>query len=279
VSDPAAWTPAELPETWADRLSILTPHGFWTYCTGPFRSLLRLPRPVMLPPNLPGRLLPSYLLQEFHGMPNGYYSTAVSLAYARGFEIVMLQRMTGLRERMADALHGCTSVLDVGCGAGRLAESLRQRGASDVWGLDPCPYALTVAAARVPGVRFTQGLAEDTGFAPGRFDGVGVCFVLHELPRAALEKALGEFRRVLRPGGTLVLAEPSPVHVRGSWWSVLRKYGLTGGYYKALARLVFEPFLEDWLGLDLHASLEGAGFRVERDVSNVPFRELVATSL
>jgi ubiquinone/menaquinone biosynthesis C-methylase UbiE len=170
-------------------------------------------------------------------------------------------------------------VLDVGCGAGRLAETIRERGARDVWGLDPCPYALTVAAARVPGVRFTQGLAEDTGFAPGRFDGVGVCFVLHELPRSALEKALCEFRRVLRPGGKLVLAEPSPVHVRGSWWSVLRKYGPTGAYYKALARLVFEPFLEDWLTLDLHASLKCAGFRVERDTSGVPFRELVATSV
>jgi ubiquinone/menaquinone biosynthesis C-methylase UbiE len=211
-------------------------------------------------------------------MPNGYYSTAVSLAYARGFELVMLGRMTPLRQRMAQSFRGCTSVLDVGCGAGHLAEAMHDQGATDVWGVDPCPYALTVAAARVPGIRFTQGLAEDTGFASGRFDGLGVCFVLHELPRAALEQALAEFRRVLRPGGTLVIAEPSPVHVRGSWWNVVRKYGFTGGYYKGLARLVFEPFLEDWLALDLRRSLEEAGFHVTKDTSGVPFRELAAVS-
>jgi ubiquinone/menaquinone biosynthesis C-methylase UbiE len=152
------------------------------------------------------------------------------------------------------------------------------QGATDVWGVDPCPYALTVAAARVPGIRFTQGLAEDTGFAAGRFDGLGVCFVLHELPGVVLEQALAEFRRVVRPGGTLVIAEPSPVHVRGSWWNVVRNYGFTGAYYKGLARLVFEPFLEDWLALDLRRSLEEAGFHVTEDTSGVPFRELVAIS-
>jgi ubiquinone/menaquinone biosynthesis C-methylase UbiE len=233
----------------------------------------------VLPLGLPGRSqLPSYLLQEFHGMPNGYYSTAVSLAYARGFELVMLGRMAPLRQRMAQRMRGFSSVLDVGCGAGHLAEAMRLQGARDVWGVDPCPYALTVAAARVPGIRFAQALAEDTGFAPERFEGVGVCFVLHELPRSALEHALAEFRRILRPGGMLVIAEPSPVHVRGSWWNVVRRHGFPGAYYKGLARLVFEPFLEDWLALDLRRSLEEAGFDVAEDTSGVPFRELVAVS-
>lgn len=277
VPDPASWIPSQLPETWADRLSVATPHGLWTYLTGPVRSFLRRPRPVILPANLPGRIeLPAYLLQEFHGMPNGYYSTAISLAYARGFGIVMLKRMAPLRERMASALRGCPSVLDIGCGAGRLAGAVRQRGVTDVWGLDPCPYALAVAASTTPDVRFVQGLAEDTGFPDARFDGVGVCFVLHELPRAVLDRAVEEFARVLRPGGTLVVSEPSPVHVLGSWVSVLQEHGLPGVYYKALARMVFEPFLPDWLTLDLPATLSRHGFRVERDEAGVPFREIVA---
>jgi ubiquinone/menaquinone biosynthesis C-methylase UbiE len=258
-------------------LSLATPQGFWTYLTGPIRSFLRRPRSVRLPPGLPGRVkLPEYLLQEFHGMPNGYYSTEFSLTYAKAFEVVMLRRMRSLRARMAEQLRGCDAILDVGCGAGRLAETLHAQGARDVWGIDPCPYALTVAAARVPGVRFVQGLAEDAGFASGRFDGVGVCFVLHELPAAVLERALAEFRRLLRPGGRLVVAEPSPVHVRGSWIDVARRHGLAGLYYKLLARLVFEPFLPDWMATDFEAALARNGFRLESDRSGVPFREIVA---
>jgi ubiquinone/menaquinone biosynthesis C-methylase UbiE len=209
-------------------------------------------------------------------MPNGYYSTQISLAYARGFEIVMLQRMRALRASMAEELRGGQALLDVGCGAGHLAEAMRGVGVADVWGLDPCPYALGVASARVPNVRFLQGLAEDTGFSDARFDGIGVCFVLHELPAAVLDRALTEFRRILRPGGRLVVAEPSPVHLRGSWIEVVRHHGFLGAYFKALARLVFEPFLSDWLALDLEAALMRHGFRVASDRSGVPFRQVVA---
>jgi ubiquinone/menaquinone biosynthesis C-methylase UbiE len=259
-------------------LSIITPAGFWTYLSGPFRSFFRRPRSVRLPLDLPGRQrLPDYLLQEFHGMPNGYYSTAISLAYARGFERVMLQRMQTLRSSMATQLARLDSVLDVGCGAGHLTETLRGLGVRDVWGLDACPYALTVASSRVPSVHFVHGLAEDSGFADARFDAITVCFVLHELPRAVLERALAEFRRILRPGGRLVIGEPSPVHVRGSWTDVIRHHGLAGAYYKALARLVFEPFLPDWLGVDLGDALTRHGFTVEADRSGVPFREVSAT--
>jgi ubiquinone/menaquinone biosynthesis C-methylase UbiE len=209
-------------------------------------------------------------------MPNGYYSTRISLAYARGFEIVMLQRMGALRAAMAEGLRGCSAVLDVGCGAGRLAEAIHEAEARDVWGIDPCPYALSVATSRVSGVSFAQGLAEDSGFSDARFDGIGVCFVLHELPGAVLDRALAEFRRILRPGGRLVIGEPSPVHVRGSWLDVVRHHGMFGVYYKALARLVFEPFLPDWMAVDLPGALARHSFRIESDRSGVPFREIVA---
>jgi ubiquinone/menaquinone biosynthesis C-methylase UbiE len=209
-------------------------------------------------------------------MPNGYYSSAVSAGYARGFEAVMLGQMKGLRDRMAARFAACQSVLDVGCGAGRLAEILMARGMEDVWGLDPCPYSLEVAAARVPSAHFVQGIAEDMGFSSGRFDGVGVCFVLHELPRLVVERAFSEFARVLRPGGVLVITEPSPAHVRAAWLELLRRHGIFGAYFKALACLVFEPFLDDWLALDVEALLSRHGFRLEQDRLGVPFREIVA---
>jgi ubiquinone/menaquinone biosynthesis C-methylase UbiE len=277
MPDPASWTPAALPKTWVDHLSLSSPRDLFTFLGGPMRSALRRPRPVELPSDVPGRsTLPDYLLQEFHGMPNGYYSSAVSAGYARGFEVVMLGRMRALRERMAARFAGCGSVLDVGCGAGRLAEAVRESGVAEVWGIDPCPYALDVAAERVPSARFVQGLAEDTRFSTERFDGIAVCFVLHELPGLVVERALGEFRRLLRPGGVLVISEPSPAHLQSSWLGLVRRHGLLGAYYKALAWLVFEPFLEDWLEVDVPRLLERHGFQVEGDRLGVPFREIVA---
>ncbi len=280
MPDPASWTPAPLPKTWVDQLSLATPRGLSTFVGGPVRSALRRSRPVELPADVPGRgALPDYLLQEFHGMPNGYYSSAVSAGYARGFEAVMLGQMTALRGRMVDRFAACHSVLDVGCGAGRLAEVLRDRGVQDVWGLDPCPYALEVASARVSGAHFVQGLAEELGFSSARFDGVGVCFVLHELPGRVVERAFSEFARIVKPGGVLVLTEPSPAHVRGGWLDVARRHGPFGAYFKALAWLVFEPFLDEWLALDVGAALRRHGFRIEQDHVGVPFREIVARRL
>jgi ubiquinone/menaquinone biosynthesis C-methylase UbiE len=281
MPDPASWTPVSLPKTWVDRLSLASPGDFFTFLGSPFRSVFRTPRAVELPTGVPGRAsLPAYLLQEFHGMPNGYYSSTVASGYARGFEVVMLGRMRALRARMADRLVAAgRSVLDVGCGAGRLVEEVHGRGVTDIWGLDPCPYALDLAVARTPRARFAQGIAEATGFASERFDSLGVCFVLHELPRMAVGGALAEFRRVLRPGGTLVVTEPSPEHVRGSWVEMVRKHGLLGAYYKALAWLVFEPFLDDWLRVDFPAQLRESGFEIESDRIGVPFREIVARRL
>ena len=56
----------------------------------------------------------------------------------------------------------------------------------------------------------------------------------------------------------------------------MKQHGLLGAYYKALAWLVFEPFLDDWLAVDVQALLEAHGFRVESDRLGVPFREIVA---
>ena len=99
---------------------------------------------------------------------------------------------------------------------------------------------------------------------------------MHELPRAVIERAVAEFARVIRPGGALVITEPSPAHVRGGWVDLVRRHGLFGAYFKALAWLVFEPFLDDWLALDFEGLLARHGFRLEEDRLGVPFREIVA---
>src|SRR5207244_7986091 len=113
---------------------------------------------------------------------NGFYSKRLADAYARWFDRFMLGHTVRARRGLAEKLAGCRAALDAGCGTGGLAGALHAAGIDEVWGLDPSPYLLQIAARRHPDIRFVQGVVERTGFPTARFRGVGVCFLFHELP-------------------------------------------------------------------------------------------------
>ena len=269
------WINLNLPDTWPDELF-----------TSPLQAMRLLARAlgkrrrVELPADMPGReRLPKYVLQEFHSLPNGNYSKRVTHGYITGFDRLMLGRMSRARSRIAEALRGCTSVLDVGCGGGRTAGMLKTSGIAEVWGIDPSPYLLQHAARAFPTVNFVQGIAESTGFPAARFDGISACFLLHEIPPAYIERALREFHRLLRPHGLLAICEPSPVQLQWSPWRLLRRDGMLGCYFWLLARLVHEPFIDAWHRRDAVAMLRAAGFEVLHDQHDMPVRHLVARRL
>ncbi len=275
-SDPEVvdWSQVSLPPAWPDRLDLHRPGDLALY----LRRLFGRRRPVELPPNLPlRRELPSYLLQEFHNLPNGNYSLRMTEAYVAWFDRSMLGTMPRGRGYIVEALSGCSSVLDLGCGGAALASQLQQRGVDDVWGLDASPYLLRQAARRSAGIKLVQGLAEDTGFAAERFDAVGACFLFHELAPRAAEAVLGEIWRILKPGGLLAATEPSPDQWRESNpWRLWRSAGFMGVYFAALARIIHEPMVRRWHNLDLGSWLDRAGFDLLSDRSQLPFRTFVA---
>lgn len=109
-------------------------------------------------------------------------------------------------------------VLDLGAGTGRHAVELARRGA-DVVAVDASGDMLGVAETRTRGtsVRLVRADATDLPFAAGAFDAVlavtSLCFTSD--PMAVLSEA----KRVLRPGGRLVIGE---LNAR-SLWGVLRR--------------------------------------------------------
>lgn len=100
-------------------------------------------------------------------------------------------------------------VLDAGCGSGLLASALRTKGAQ-VTGFDASPAMVDLARERLgEGTAIhLADLAERLPFEDAAFDDVVSSLVLHYLPDWAAP--LAEMRRVLRPGGRLLLSVNHP---------------------------------------------------------------------
>lgn len=99
-------------------------------------------------------------------------------------------------------------VLDLGCGTGSLLIQLCQRQAEnlELVGLDLSPEMLSMARAKLPErVELLEGNAENIPLADRSFDLVVSCSVYHFWRHP--EIVLGEIRRVLRPGGSVVIAD------------------------------------------------------------------------
>jgi arsenite methyltransferase len=127
----------------------------------------------------------------------------VEAAY-RTRDVVEQRRAT----RAALALQPGERVLDIGCGPGFLATEMAQEVGPDgrSVGVDPSESMLAIAQRREPAVaEFRSGDALALPFADGAFDAAVSTQVYEYLP--AVEAALSEARRVLRPGGRLVILD------------------------------------------------------------------------
>ncbi len=97
-------------------------------------------------------------------------------------------------------------ILDAGCGTGGDALFLRRYGT--VVGLDYSSDAARLGAGRIPGM-FTRGSVVSLPFADQSFDLVTSFDVLYHRAVPSEATALAEARRVLRPGGRLLMRLPA----------------------------------------------------------------------
>jgi len=110
-------------------------------------------------------------------------------------------------------------VLDVATGTGDLAIELRRRvGAhGEVVGLDFSDGMLELARAKAPEIRFDQGSALELPYADGKFAAATVGFGARNF--SDLGRGLAEMRRVVRPGGRVVVLEiTTPQRPPLSWF-------------------------------------------------------------
>jgi SAM-dependent methyltransferase len=182
-------------------------------------------------------------------MPVDFGRTATDYARHRaGFPDALFERL--LRD---DVVAPGQRLLDLGTGTGSLARGFALRGL-EVTGLDPSRPMLDEArrldAAAGVAVRYVEARAESTGLTDASFDVVSAGQCWHWFERA---RAAQEVRRLLRPGGRVVIAHfdwlPLPGNVVAATERLIRQHnpdwthgGGTGLHPACLADLALAGF-------------------------------------
>ncbi len=129
---------------------------------------------------------------------------------------VILDQVAALFREAGHPLEEAGSILDFGCGCGRLLANFPQfphRG--EIWGSDLDGESIAWNQAHLGHVgQFRANAAlPPTAFRDGQFDAIYTISVFTHLPEAVQFAWLAELRRILRPGGILV----ATVHSRDIW--------------------------------------------------------------
>lgn len=110
--------------------------------------------------------------------------------------------------RFTNALSRDARVLDFGCGQGRLCAELVELAFKNVVGADHSPEMIRAARARCAAVEFVISDGRSLPFATNSFDAVILFAVLTCIPDDAAQKnLLAEFKRILKPGGLLLISD------------------------------------------------------------------------
>ena len=182
-----------------------------------------------------------------------------------------------------DLLAGRDRVVDIGTGEGQIARRLVTAAGGDadsVIGLDPTAAQTSEAARLGGGPVYTRAGADQLPFPDDCFDGALACLVYEHID--AMDEAMAETARVLRPGGRFVfmlnhplLQTPGAGWIDDQWLDPPERYWRIGPYLQETETVeevqkdVFIPFVHRPLSRYLNAMIE-AGFVLQRMIEPSP---------
>ncbi|WP_374353134.1 class I SAM-dependent methyltransferase [Chitinimonas sp.] len=150
------------------------------------------------------------------------------------------------RELVATAGHGlaaCGSVLDFGCGPGRLSRYLQTVDGLNVSAVDIDPDCLAWCSSALPGVDCHPGsLRPPLAMAEQSFGAVLAINVLLHLGEHDAVAWLGEWRRLCRPGGLIIVTIAADLALSRARLSEAHYQSLAG---QAFAQLSRNPDLDE----------------------------------
>jgi len=183
--------------------------------------------------------------------------------YDLGIRLLSFGRVGIMYDAVASAAVGDETnprILELGCGTGNLTACLLTRGAT-VIAIDQDPEMLAVAREKLgtePRLTLQEVAAVEVAdrFPAGSFDAVAGTLVLSEMSEDEQAYVLEAARRILRPGGRLVVADEIPPE--GLWGRLA--YAATRWPAAALTYLVTQTSTR--AVRDLAGRVRTAGFTV-----------------
>lgn len=140
-------------------------------------------------------LVAGRFVAEYAALESSRFSSAFTYGRAKIDKMV---------DALFESLPAGAAILDVGCGTGEHLKRALGHGLKPS-GVEPAPAMLKAAEANVPDAHVMDGVATRLPFDDTQFDAVIMIEVLRYLDRTDIERALKEARRVLRPGGKLLV--------------------------------------------------------------------------
>ena len=181
--------------------------------------------------------------------------------YAREFRDEMSKKPFDRKmlDWLMEKVNGLGMICDLGCGVGQVAGYLQGRGAS-VCGIDLSTEMIEQARRLNPDIAFQQGnMLALTGVAEGSFGGIAAFYSIIHISRPSLVDAMREMKRVLRPGGRLLLTfhiGQKDVHL-DEWWN--KPVSLDFYFFETEA---------------MKGNLTQAGFELEEVIERDPYPEV-----
>jgi SAM-dependent methyltransferase len=110
-----------------------------------------------------------------------------------------------LLNRFAEDVRGHGLVADLGCGPGHVARYLHDQGVR-MLGIDLSPRMIDLARQRSPDIEFRVGDMRTLDLPDGALAGIVAFYSLIHIGEPEMGATLRELRRVLAPGGLLLVA-------------------------------------------------------------------------
>jgi len=110
-------------------------------------------------------------------------------------------------------------ICDLGCGPGQIARYLHRQGVKTL-GVDLSANMIVEAQRLNPEIHFHQGDMLSLPDADNSWGGIAAFYCIIHIPREQIVNALQEMKRVLKPGGILLLAFHIGTEIKhlDEWW-------------------------------------------------------------